>query len=147
MSPWSIYNLATGLFTGDQVVASETNARLQLRPGLGLKAGEWDPELWRVEGDAVVPYLPPKPADDEHRTWSLSADGRRWIAEPTATALWAEIRADRNRRIAATEWIRSRAADRGEPVPQAWLDYWQALRDITNQADPRAIAWPEPPKG
>ena len=30
-------------------------------------------------------------------------------------------------------------------TPQPWLDYRQALRDITNQADPMNIAWPVAP--
>ena len=34
----------------------------------------------------------------------------------------------------------------GTAVPQPWLDYRQALRDITKQPDPMNIDWPTPPQ-
>jgi hypothetical protein len=55
------------------------------------------------------------------------------------------VRAERDRRIAATDWRVTVAAERGVPVPDAWQAYRQALRDVTQQADPRSVIWPEPP--
>jgi hypothetical protein len=55
------------------------------------------------------------------------------------------VRVDRDRRLAASDWIVTRATERGEPVPAEWVAYRQALRDITGQADPLAIIWPTAP--
>ncbi len=64
---------------------------------------------------------------------------------------WAAFRAERDRRLAETDWIVARAYERGEPVPEAWAAYRQALRDLPGQlTDERVLAgdipWPEPPK-
>jgi len=56
--------------------------------------------------------------------------------------------------FADTEWIRQRHADRvdlgvDDSVNwRAWLEYWQALRDLPNTEgfDPRTPNWPKQPK-
>ena len=64
---------------------------------------------------------------------------------------WAALRAERNRRLAETDWVAARAYERGEPVPEAWAAYRQALRDLPAQlTDEQVLAgdilWPEPPR-
>lgn len=55
---------------------------------------------------------------------------------------WAAVRTDRNQRLKDSDWTQLPDA----PVDQAqWAAYRQALRDITNQADPFALTWPEQP--
>ena len=45
-----------------------------------------------------------------------------------------------------TDWIVIKYLDIGEPVPQEWSDYRQALRDITEQDGfPGNVDWPEEP--
>jgi hypothetical protein len=66
-----------------------------------------------------------------------------WVLDESAA--WREVRGIRDERMAASDWVRLRAADLGEPVPPEWLDYRQALRDITKQADPLNIVWPQAP--
>lgn len=57
-------------------------------------------------------------------------------------AQWSVIRAERNTLLASCDW--TQVAD--APVDTvAWAAYRQALRDITNQADPFAIVWPVKP--
>lgn len=53
------------------------------------------------------------------------------------------IRAERNARLAASDWIVLRNLETNEPIPQEWLDYRQALRDLPMTANPK---WPEEPK-
>jgi len=65
--------------------------------------------------------------------------------------VWAALRAERDRRLAETDWIVARAYERGEPVPEAWAAYRQALRDLPEQLTDEQvlsgdIPWPEPPK-
>lgn len=67
--------------------------------------------------------------------------------EPEAAAavdanMAAQMRADRDKRLAATDW-----RFRSDLTPsQEWKDYCQALRDITTQAGfPFDINWPQEP--
>lgn len=55
----------------------------------------------------------------------------------------AEVRAQRNERLAACDWTQVLDA----PVSrEAWADYRQALRDVTEQVGfPFDVVWPEPP--
>lgn len=60
-------------------------------------------------------------------------------------AQWEKVRVERARRIAASDWVVTRSVERGEPVPPEWQDYRQALRDVTLQANPFLIEWPQEP--
>ena len=73
----------------------------------------------------------------------------QWAAEQAAYAAGAndrkaaEVRAERNTKLAATDWtqITDATADKA-----AWAIYRQALRDITTQAGfPQTITWPDAP--
>lgn len=60
---------------------------------------------------------------------------------------WSDLRDERQARLSATDWIILRNLETSEPIPQEWLDYRQALRDLTdNTADPLNPEWPEKPK-
>ena len=55
----------------------------------------------------------------------------------------AAVRADRNARLAATDWtqIADSTADKA-----AWATYRQALRDVPSQAGfPQSVTWPQEP--
>lgn len=54
----------------------------------------------------------------------------------------AAVRTDRNKRLAETDW-----RFRTDMTPsQEWIDYCQALRDVTSQAGfPHGVQWPEQP--
>lgn len=56
-----------------------------------------------------------------------------------------ETRVRRNALLAATDWRVARANESGVPLAQEWVDYRQALRDITDQTDPWNVQWPEEP--
>lgn len=73
-------------------------------------------------------------------------DGAIFTSPPTTDAdielQWAVIRAERNNLLAASDWTQLPDA----PVDAAaWATYRQSLREITNQANPFAIVWPESP--
>ena len=55
-------------------------------------------------------------------------------------AQWTVIRAERNRLLAASDWTQLPDASADAT---AWATYRQALRDITIQANPFSIVWPE----
>ena len=57
------------------------------------------------------------------------------------------IRMQRDRLLTDTDWIVVKHNELGTPIPQEWLDYRQALRDITEQAGfPEEIEWPQEPE-
>ena len=60
---------------------------------------------------------------------------------------WANVRAERDRKIAATDWrvIVASESDEGSDLPTKWKTYRKALRDITEQSDPDNITWPTEP--
>ena len=60
---------------------------------------------------------------------------------------WANVRAERDRKIAATDWrvIVASESDEGSDLPTKWKTYRTDLRDITEQADPDNITWPTEP--
>jgi len=61
------------------------------------------------------------------------------------------VRAERDRLLAECDWVTLKAIDAsndglGIQLPQVWMTYRQALRDITAQAGfPWNVTWPEKP--
>lgn len=65
-------------------------------------------------------------------------------AEQRAAEAWAALRAERDRRLAASDWVTLRNLETAEPVPPEWLAYRQALRDLPETIeDPSGVVWPE----
>lgn len=61
---------------------------------------------------------------------------------PNYDAQWAVVRAERNAKLAASDWTQLPDA----PVDAgAWAEYRQELRDVTSQPDPFNITWPTEP--
>lgn len=124
---WGIYRLIDGAFVGDYMGPARA---LQANTPAGCAAwpdasGTLDLGAWRVLDGDLAPALP-APAN------GLTA---------------AQVRAERNRRLAACDWVALRAIERGEPVDAAWSAYRQALRDVPAQPDfPAAIQWPNEPE-
>lgn len=143
------YSLADGTFDGRGRTGADEAIEAKTPEGCGAIDAElvvdWRSQRIDLATGDVVDWQPPAPADTYLTTWSWDAVARRWAPQPTTEALWREIRAERDRRLAATDWVALRGLERGEPVPKAWRDYRQALRDIPRQADPTTINWPEPP--
>jgi hypothetical protein len=58
---------------------------------------------------------------------------------------WALVKMKRDQLLAASDWRVIKAVDTGTPLPETWKTYRQILRDITTQADPFNIVWPQAP--
>ena len=60
---------------------------------------------------------------------------------------WANVRRQRDRLIATTDWrvIVASESDEGSDLPTKWKTYRKGLRDITEQSDPDNITWPTEP--
>jgi len=89
--------------------------------------------------------IPPRPSRKHEWDWA----DRSWVdprpADQVLQEAWRDVRALRNAKLTASDWVRLRADDLGQPMPTEWASYRQALRDITEQADPLNIVWPEAP--
>lgn len=145
---YSLYDLSTGIFTGVRIGGSGQDWLQSLPAGLGAYPGEHDHRRVRVNvpEPALVPYQPPAPPDDTLQTWAWDAQAWRWVATPTAAALALQVRAERDRRLAACDWRVARAMETLVPLAPAWLAYRQALRDVPEQAGfPATVTWPAEP--
>ena len=57
-----------------------------------------------------------------------------------------ELRQERNRRLAACDWVVIRATSTDTPVPEEWKTYMQTLRDLpANTEDQENPIWPVRP--
>jgi len=96
---------------------------------------EWNLAVWDT---LVLPHGHEKPPKEE-----FEAKLQELIdAQP-----WKELREERNRRIAQTDYLATiDYPHASEEVKQAWLDYRQALRDLpSNTTDPSNPVWPIAP--
>jgi hypothetical protein len=78
--------------------------------------------FYQVDGEWRVHYIPER------------------IAEATAET---NVRNERNRLLDESDWVVTKSYESQTPIPQEWVQYRQALRDIPQQADfPFDIVWP-----
>jgi hypothetical protein len=65
-----------------------------------------------------------------------------YLAKKTADKA-AAIRAERDKKLAETDWMVIKAAETGVALATNWATYRQALRDITSQDTfPESVTWP-----
>lgn len=69
---------------------------------------------------------------------------RVWTVEPLPLEqAESNIRRERDRLLAESDWIVSRSYEQGIPVPAEWAIYRQVLRDIPSQSRfPYDVVWP-----
>lgn len=117
-------------------------------PGEGVVEGVHDLSGCYVDlGTGAVASRPQRPGSTYVWDWQSRAWHDRRSEKQQLVDAWAAVRTKRDKLLAASDWVALRATDRGEPVPETWRQYRQALRDVTQQANPHAIAWPSPPSG
>lgn len=114
-----------GMQVTDGAVLHEVPADVQL------------PAFWR---DGSAHAIPPAPSA-AHRFDYVALE---WVLN--LDAAWASVRVERDARLAATDWRVIKAQESGQSLDAVWIAYRQALRDITNQADPLSINWPQQPE-
>lgn len=121
------------------VAASEDSIKPR-RPGLFIKfvADSCAPNEVYWDGSKVVPKPPaPTPSHDFNYTT------KQWVANTDKA--WEAARQRRSSLLMQTDWRVTKALETGDTLAQDWLDYRQALRDITLQTDPLALVWPVEP--
>ena len=123
----------------------------------GPVAGSYDyAELDSIHQDKMTPDLPTKyvylsgqlealpPKQFDYQVMDYVQ--KQWVNPPDEVE-WAVVRRTRNRLLLDSDWTDTASAPSrfGQALYQQWLTYRQALRDITLQIDPFAIAWPVAP--
>lgn len=120
-------------FSGNETLLMESDTTVvRVPPGVS-------PTTHYYSSGEFLPF-PERPSD-----WhEFNYDAKMW--ELDSEAVWSSVRVRRDRLLASCDWVVSRALETGSPVPEPWLIYRQALRDITNQPDPIKLTWPKPPE-
>ena len=86
------------------------------------------------------------PADNALVTWHWDEQAWRWTSIPTRASKLTIVREQRNALLAASDWAALPDVPMSVERREAWATYRQALRDITEQADPFNIVWPQAPE-
>ena len=71
-----------------------------------------------------------------------------WTVVPLSLAdAERRVRTERDRRLAACDWVVIRAKELGQSVPGPWFTYRGDLRQLPEQPDfPFGVIWPVPPE-
>lgn len=89
-------------------------------------------------GEVVqIPYTAEEQAeyDTKKAAWDAGANDRKA----------AEVRAERNAKLAATDW--TQGADTPQAIKDKYAPYRQALRDVPAQSGfPNTVVWPTQPE-
>jgi len=70
---------------------------------------------------------------------------KQWVDPRTPETEWVQVRALRNQKLRDTDWTQIPDSPFAAQQRQQWVQYRQALRDVTNQQDPFNIVWPVAP--
>jgi hypothetical protein len=136
MSKTYTYYTGSGKISCNRLLLSDDEANLNLSDGESWILGSYDPEMfWVVDG--VPKEIPSR--TDEFSTFNPDL----WVWEVDLDYYWANLKNDRNRLLAASDWTQVPDA----PVDQAaWATYRQQLRDLpANTEDPANPVWPIQP--
>lgn len=94
-------------------------------------------EGWQYTTYEMRTQLPDGALDTAPDAWAAV------IKRADYAAAAAEVRAERDKRIAATDWT---VLGDAKTAKADWREYRQALRDVPEQAGfPYAVQWPVPP--
>jgi len=78
------------------------------------------------------------------QTWSIT-DATQQEIDERLSKKWQEVREERGSRLNSSDWTQLPDSPLTEEQKNAWRQYRQELRDITNQANPFEIIYPVQP--
>ena len=131
-------------FSGEDYEIVETNAPLSYQDDEGKIISFNESEHIVSDFDGI----------HYHLKWDASK--KEIVKDDTAKAAWElaeewkQIRAERTRLLAETDWVVIKARENGGQVPAAWKTYRVALRDIPSEQSSKTkyseITWPTRPE-
>ena len=87
---------------------------------------------------SVAPYI------EENTVYTIAVEPLTEAEiEANTQSKWAKVRTQRDNLLSSCDW--TQLPDVNIPNKADWATYRQALRDITDQADPYNIVWPTDP--
>jgi hypothetical protein len=148
MTAWfTTYDPTSGEIIG-QMHIDEELLDVNTLPGFATTPGQVDTAEFFIASGVVTAYTPQQKIDKAvkpshwHR-WNN--DSMSWMDTRSMAQVWEGVKLERSARLSATDWVVVKAQETGTAIPAAWLEYRQALRDITSQTDPLNINWPSLP--
>jgi hypothetical protein len=93
---------------------------------------------FHATAQGLVPFTPEEEAerDTEEASWVAGETGR----------LADEARKTRNDLLQKSDWVIAKSQETGLVIPNEWVIYRKALRDVPQQSGfPKNIIWPVPP--
>lgn len=114
-----------------------------LPPGLVKVEPAPMPSVGRTQ--YVIEGVPLKNGSVWIQVWEIhNKEASQLVSEQTVKAI--AVRNERDGLLRQTDWVVTRSAETGEPIPTNYSVYRQALRDITKQAGfPWDVIWPDRP--
>jgi hypothetical protein len=94
------------------------------------------------KNESVTPYL----SDGKvytRRVTDMTSDERAAVVTAANAAIATRNRSERDKRLAACDWVVTKALEAGGSVPSAWVTYRTALRDITGHSNWPNINYPD----
>ena len=94
------------------------------------------------KNESVTPYL----SDGKvytRRVTDMTSDERAAVVTAANAATATRNRAERDKRLAACDWVVTKALEAGGSVPSAWVTYRTALRDITSHSNWPNLNYPD----
>lgn len=129
-------------------MAEESTRRLPIPEAMSVLRPN---NAWRVEGDTWedIVWL------DDPATQPTKEEVIAKAEEIRDLAPIRLLRRLRDERLRDVDWVTLKAMRTGEPIPQEWKDYMQALADITDDMsgitmsgnELLGVNWPERPDG
>ena len=89
---------------------------------------------------SVAPYI------EENTVYTIAVEPLTASEiEANTESQWAKIRSQRDTLLQACDWTQLPDVPLDSKTKEQWVNYRQALRDVTSQADPYNIEWPIAP--
>ena len=120
-------------------IVQTVNIESQIQNGESYIEGSINDSHYYIENNAAVekPERPNNYCDFDY-------DSKQWVDRRTNEYQWAVVRFERKKRLQDCDW--TQLSDIPVETKAKWETYRQALRDITNQADPFNIIYPTKPE-
>ena len=140
----TIFNLSNGQIVKNLHCANEDDIPLNYNSLTeSYIDGEYAGNKYYIENE--TPVLIP----DAPNTYSkFDHDTKQWVKRQTDEQRWDTVKSSRVNKLESSDWTDTLSAKTrlGDSLYEQWQTYRQALRDITQQADPFNITWPTPPQ-
>jgi hypothetical protein len=141
---YSFYNMDTGELAPFTISCSSDQLKNNVPENHKPIAGDYDSKSQKycLVQRCIIDAIPPSPGPNY--TWDTGL--RVWVYVKQLSDYAKEVTDDRDKRLAATDWMVTRQVETGILVPLAWSIYRKALRDITLQSGfPMSVEWPVEP--